>query len=214
MGFLHFCQWRWKAHSPLTNTAFFSNCSGLLRCIKQGSRQFPTIFTTSGNACACVSFRKHGSASGRVYGSDQIVERNRNIFFFFHSFYSGNCQNTEISACTFQFYESLYKYRRTFTHTHTHYTHTHTHTLHAIHTHTHTHTLPSEEVPDSLLTGTNVFAQQFRTLERQEHENEKSPDTNDKTHPTPFKQSKLTPYQKAVLKERKKKKRNLKKNDY
>ena len=96
---------------------------------------------------------------------------------------------------------------------HTHTTHTHTHTLHAIHTHTHTHTLPSEEVPDSLLTGTNVFAQQFRTLERQEHENEKSPDTNDKTHPTPFKQSKLTPYQKAVLKERKKKKRNLKKND-
>ena len=31
---------------------FFSNCSGLLRCIKQGSRQF-TIFTTSGNVCTC-----------------------------------------------------------------------------------------------------------------------------------------------------------------
>ena len=78
--FLHFCQWQWKAHSPLTNTAFFLNCSGLLRCIKQGSRQFTTIFTTSGNACACVSFRKHGSASGWVYGSGQIAERNRNNF--------------------------------------------------------------------------------------------------------------------------------------
>ena len=110
--FSHFCQWRQKAHSPLTNTAFFSNCSGLLRCIKQGSRQFTTIVTTSGNACACVSLRKHGSASGRVYGSDQIVERNRNNFFL----NSGNCQNTEISICTFQFYESPYKYGRTFTH--------------------------------------------------------------------------------------------------
>ena len=114
--FLHFCQWRRKAHSPLTNTAFFSNCSGLLKCIKQGSRQFTTIFTTSGNACARVSFRKHGSASGRMYGSDQIAERNQNKNIYFYSFYSGNCQNTEISVCTFQFYESAYKYGRTFTH--------------------------------------------------------------------------------------------------
>ena len=36
--------------------------------------------------------------------------------YFFNSFYSGNCQNTEISVCTFQFYESPYKYGRTFTH--------------------------------------------------------------------------------------------------
>ena len=42
-----------------------------------------TIFTTSGNAWARVSFRKHGSASGRVYGSDKTAERNQNIFFFF-----------------------------------------------------------------------------------------------------------------------------------
>ena len=111
--FSHFCQWRQKAHSPLTNTVFFSNCSGLLKCIKMGSHQFTTIFTTSSNACACISFRKHGSASGWVYGSDQIAERNRNKNIYF---YSGNCQNTEISVCTFQFYESLYKYGRTFTH--------------------------------------------------------------------------------------------------
>ena len=84
--FLHFWQWRRKAHSPLTNTAFFSNCSGLLRCIKLGSRQFHNNFvTTSGSACAYVSFRKHGSGSGRVYGSDQTAERNRNknIYFLF-----------------------------------------------------------------------------------------------------------------------------------
>ena len=80
LGFLHFCQWWRKAHSPLTNMAFFSYCSGLLRCIQQGSHQSTTIFTTSGNACACVSFRKHGSASGWVYGSGQIAERNRNNF--------------------------------------------------------------------------------------------------------------------------------------
>ena len=114
--FSHFCQWRQKAHSPLTNTAFFSNCSGLLSCIKQGSRQFTTIFTTSGNACARISFRKHGSASGQMYGSDQIAERNRNKNIYFYSFYSGNCQNMEISVCTFQFYKSPYKYGRTFTH--------------------------------------------------------------------------------------------------
>ena len=44
--FLHFCQWRQKVHSPLTNTAFFSNCSGLLRCIKHGpanSQQFSPL---------------------------------------------------------------------------------------------------------------------------------------------------------------------------
>ena len=70
--FFHFCQWRRKAHSPLTNTAFFSNCSGLLSCIKHGSRQLTTIFTTSGNACARVSFRKHGSASGRVILRNEI----------------------------------------------------------------------------------------------------------------------------------------------
>ena len=80
--FSHFCQWRQKAHSSLRNTAFFPNCSGLLRCIKQGSHQFTTIFTTSGNASARVSFRKHGSASGRVYGMDQIAEQNWNNFFF------------------------------------------------------------------------------------------------------------------------------------
>ena len=113
--FLHFCQWWRKAHSPLTNMAFFSHCSGLLRCIQQGSHQSTTIFTTSGNACA--SFRKHGSASGWVYGSVQIEERNRNflkknfLFFLFWKF-----QNTEISVCTFQFYESPYKYWCTFTH--------------------------------------------------------------------------------------------------
>ena len=111
--FLHFCQWRQKAHSPLTNTAFFRTA---LDWQDQGSRQFTTIFTTSGNACALVSFRKHGSASGRVYGSDQIAERNQNKNISFYSFYSGNCQNTEISVCTFQFYESPYKYGRTFTH--------------------------------------------------------------------------------------------------
>ena len=72
-----------------------------------------TIFTTSGNAWARVSFRKHGSASGRVYGSDKTAERNQNIFFFLNTFYSRNCQNTEISVCTFQ---SPYKYGRTFTH--------------------------------------------------------------------------------------------------
>ena len=77
LGFLHFCQWWRKAHSPLTNMAFFSYCSGLLRCIQQGSHQSTTIFTTSGNACACVSFRKHGSASGWVYGLVQIEERNK-----------------------------------------------------------------------------------------------------------------------------------------
>ena len=79
----HFCQWWRKAHSPLTNTAFFSNCSGLLSCIKHGSCQLTKIFTTSGNVCARVSFRKHGSASGRVYGSDQIAERNRNKIIIF-----------------------------------------------------------------------------------------------------------------------------------
>ena len=34
----------------------------------------------------------------------------------FNSFCSGNCQNTEISVCTFQFYEPPYKYGPTFTH--------------------------------------------------------------------------------------------------
>ena len=114
--FSHFCQWRLKAHSSLRNTALFPNCSGLLRCIKQGSHQFTTIFTTSGNASARVSFRKHGSASGRVNGMDQMAEQNWNNFFFYNSFHSGNCQNTEISVCTFQFYESPYIYGRTFTH--------------------------------------------------------------------------------------------------
>ena len=116
LGFLHFCQWWRKAHSPLTNMAFFSYCSGLLRCIQQGSHQSTTIFTTSGNACACVSFRKHGSASGWVYGLVQIEERNRKKKKKKKSFYSGNFQNTEISVRTFQFYESPYKYGCTFTH--------------------------------------------------------------------------------------------------
>ena len=85
---------------------------------KAGIPPIPQQFCHHFQQCAYVSFRKHGSGSGRVYGSDQIAERNRNNFFFFNS---GNCQNTEISVCTFQFYESPYKYGRTFTHAHTHY---------------------------------------------------------------------------------------------
>ena len=50
--------------------------------MKQESCQFTTIFTTFSNMCARVSFRKHGSASGQVNGSDQIAERNWNNFFF------------------------------------------------------------------------------------------------------------------------------------
>ena len=53
--FLHFCQWRQKVHSPLTNTAFFSNCSGLLRCIKHGpanSQQFSPLSAMCAHALA------------------------------------------------------------------------------------------------------------------------------------------------------------------
>ena len=45
---------------------------------------------------------------------DRTRLRNKIKTFFFWN--SGNCQNTEISVCTFQFYESPYKYGRTFTH--------------------------------------------------------------------------------------------------
>ena len=49
--------------------------------------------------------------SGVWIGSD-CGTKLKDFLFIFNS---GNCQNTEISVCTFQFYESPYKYGRTFT---------------------------------------------------------------------------------------------------
>ena len=117
--FLHFCQWRRKAHSLLTNTAFFSNCSGLLRCIKQGSRQFTTIFwlvvvnMSAQAALSKITLKTWICKWLGVWIGPDCRTKSKQFFTFI---YSGNCQNTEISVCTFQFHESPYKYGRTFTH--------------------------------------------------------------------------------------------------
>jgi len=44
-----------------------------------------TIFTTSGNVCAHVSFRKHGSASGLVYGWTRLWNEIE-FFYIFNVF--------------------------------------------------------------------------------------------------------------------------------
>ena len=87
----------------------FSNCSGLLRCLKQGSRQFTTIFTRLASENMDLQV---------VRCMDQTRLRNeiKTNFLTFFFLNSGNCQNAEISVCTFQFYKSPYKYGRTFTH--------------------------------------------------------------------------------------------------
>ena len=90
----------------LTNMVFFfSNCSGLLKCLKQGSRQFTTIFTTL--ASENMDLQVVGSMDRtRLRNEITPKKKKKKILFILEI----------VSVCTFHFYASPYKYGRTFTH--------------------------------------------------------------------------------------------------
>ena len=85
--FYHFYQWRQKAHRPLINTAFLLNSSDFSAVWSKDPANSKKNSPSSSNVCAHITLRKYGSASGQVYGSDQIVEYLLSFSLFFFIFF-------------------------------------------------------------------------------------------------------------------------------